>query len=332
MKTNVVHVLRSMEIIIVTSYIKKSFLASLMFAISLPVFAISGTIGKHNLILLGDYFGGEGHIYGTSVIGGNVHGNLEVGSRLDRANTYDDQVDALVVLGDINASQVRVLQNHALVHGGELNAKVDSNTTVRQVAQTDIDYANSVFDEVRGDAVFLNSLQANGSFSNGEFSYDGNDRLAVFNVDASDIDIQNQDLKLWKGAADTVVINVSGDNVQFRGNRNSSDFNLENAPNIVWNFHEATNVDFNNYSPAGSIIAPYAHLTGGDFDGAVAAKSYGGNRQFHYYLFEGASALPSTGGSNQANNTPAVNAPSSYGLMAFLAIAFLMRKHGERKR
>jgi len=318
-----------MEAFIVMNSIKKSCLVSLFLVFSLPLFALEGTIGKHNLILLGDYLGNEGHIYGTSVIGGDVHGNLEVGSRLDRANGYDEQVDAIVVLGDINSSQIRVLQNHALVYGGELNASIDSHTSRRVASQQDITYANSVFDEVRADASFLSSLQSTGSFSDGTFTNHGDGRLAVFNVNASDINVQNQDLKLLKGLADTIVINVSGDDVQFGGNRNgNSGFDLETAPNIVWNFHEATNVNFNNYSPAGSIIAPYAHINGGDFDGAVAARSYGGNRQFHYYLFEGASALPSPGDTIAT----AVNAPSTFGLMAFLVFAFLMRKHGEFQR
>jgi choice-of-anchor A domain-containing protein len=297
------------------------------------------TIGTHNLIILGDYAGSDGHVYGSAIIGGNVSGisngsggytnNLEIGSRLTSANGYDGDVDAVIVLGDINASQIRTLNGSSIVYGGALNANVDSHIPRRTASASDIAYANSVLNQVYTDSVVLKNLQTNGNFSNSNFSYTGSEQLAVFNVSAQDLSLPNQELRLNKGLADTVVINVSGKNVTFTGNNvGNSGFDLASAPNIVWNFYEAETVDFMNYSPKGSIIAPYAVVSGGDFDGAVAAKSYTGNRQFHFYLFDGSGDITP---SSNPNSTPVVSAPSNTAFILLIPILVLLNRLNKRQ-
>jgi len=58
------------------------------------------------------------------------------------------------------------------------------------------------------------------------------------------------------------------------------------ATNILWNFYEATSINFGSMRVNGSVLAPYAHVTGGNnFDGALAAKSFSGAVEVHDELF-----------------------------------------------
>jgi choice-of-anchor A domain-containing protein len=90
-----------------------------------------------------------------------------------------------------------------------------------------------------------------------------------------------------------VVINVSGSSITNAGgvNMNNGFSALANgsnigASNILWNFYEATSINFGSMRVNGSVLAPFADITMQiDFDGAVAARSYTGAGQVHNFLF-----------------------------------------------
>jgi len=125
------------------------------------------------------------------------------------------------------------------------------------------------------------------------FSYSGADDIAVFNLDGTSLFAQNSNWSLMAGNAQTVIINVSGTTVKNLGGVNMNNGfgahaggNNLGASNILWNFYEATSVDFGSMRVNGSVLAPLANVTTtNDFDGALAAKSYSGTGQVHNFLF-----------------------------------------------
>lgn len=267
-------------------------------ALVLSTFALQAValpLSEYNLILFEDYNYQGGEVEGRTLIGGdlNAHGQAPVfGTRLP--NPPDGL--GLGVVGDINANHIN-LNGGNLVHGGSLNANVNYNNGggAASVSQDPGLSIASIQQEINQGSSWYSSLGANGSFAGGELLYGGADSLAVFSLDATDIFAQNNSLKLFAGSADTVVINVGGTDIKagggvnLTGNGFSLDADSENLgpSNILWNFYEAEAIDFNNLAMVGSILAPYAHLTGGAvFDGSVAAMSYTGAREFHQFTFK----------------------------------------------
>jgi choice-of-anchor A domain-containing protein len=255
----------------------------------------SSTLGTYNLILLEDYNFQGGDVQGQVLIGGDLNANgraVEFGSRL--ANT-DTAIDAVTIMGDVNANQIRVLNDNNLVYGGALNVShVELNDGNDGAA---IYNANLSIDEVaaslHADSAYFASLSANGTYSDGIFNYVGTDSVAVFNVSAGDIFAQNSNLSLNWGDAETVIINVSAgdavanDIVVGGGVNLNNGFNGSEAfSNVLWNFYDAESIDFNSLAVKGSVLAPLATTRGGaSFDGSFAAVSYTGAREFHNYVF-----------------------------------------------
>ena len=95
------------------------------------------------------------------------------------------------------------------------------------------------------------------------------------------------------GDAETVIINVSAGSdlaneiVVGGGVNMNNGFNGSEAfSNVLWNFYNAENIDFNSLAVKGSVLAPLATTSGGaSFDGSFAAVSYTGAREFHNYVF-----------------------------------------------
>lgn len=255
----------------------------------------SNVLGTYNLILLEDYNFQGGDVEGQAFIGGDLNAQgrtAEFGSRL--ANT-DTAIDAVTIVGDVNANGIRVLRDNNLVYGGVLNASTvelndgDDGQAIYNPDVSITDIANSLY----ADTAYYASLTENGTYSNGTFNYSGTDEVAVFNVSASEVFAQNSSLNLIAGSAETIIINVSasdlpGNDIVIGGGVNSTgDFTQQsNYSNILWNFYDAESIDFNNLNVKGSVLAPFADTTGGSsFDGAFAAQSYTGAREFHNFVF-----------------------------------------------
>ena len=274
-------------------YLPQTLLAALSL-MALSASALAMPLSQYNLILFDDYHYQGGEVEGRTLIGASLHasGHSPVfGTRLPGP----PDSDGLTVVGDINANHIN-LNGGNLVYGGALNASVNFNSgggPASAIHTPGMSIAG-IQQELNQGASWYASLGNNGSFAAGELLYEGADSLAVFNLDATDIFAQNTSLKLFSGAAETVIINVAGTQitagggVNLTGNGFQFDANAQNvgARNILWNFYEAEAIDFNNLAMVGSILAPYAHISGGAvFDGSVAAMSYTGAREFHQYTF-----------------------------------------------
>ncbi len=255
----------------------------------------SSTLGTYNLILLEDYNFQGGDVQGQVLIGGDLNASghaAEFGSRLANTNTA---IDAVTIMGDVNANQIRVLNDNNLVYGGSLNVshvELNDGNDGKAIYNADLS-VDDVAASLHADSAYFASLSANGTYSDGIFNYIGTDSVAVFNVSADDIFAQNSNLLLNWGVAETVIINVSASNALANDIVVGGGVNLNNGfngseafSNVLWNFYDAESIDFNSLAVKGSVLAPLATTRGGaSFDGSFAAVSYTGAREFHNYVF-----------------------------------------------
>ncbi len=264
---------------------------------SFSAIAEDNLLGEYNLILLEDYNFSGGDVQGRTYIGGDLNAAghaVEFGSRLPNTDTA---IDAVTVAGDINANVVRVLRDNNLVYGGTLNAshvELNDGNDGQAIYNAQVG-VNTIASTIRADAAYYSSLTENGVFSNGTFNYAGTDDVAVFNVSADQIFAQNSNLSLNWGEAETVIINVAASSVSSSTdvvigggvNLNNGFTSNQAFSNVLWNFYDATSINFNSLAVKGSVLAPLASTSGGaSFDGAFAAVSYSGAREFHNFVFE----------------------------------------------
>ena len=249
------------------------------------VFALP--LSDYNLILFSDYHFQGGDVEGKTLIGGNLDASGYGAVFGSKAPEFGD---TLTVAGDVSATNL-TLEHGNLVYGGTLNVgnvNMNGGGTVMHSSAINL---SPIKQELQQASLGFSLMANNGLYdaSAKTLQYTGTDLTAVFNVTANDLFAQNTSLRLNSGTAQSVVINVAGKNITAGGGTNLVDgFRHSDigASNILWNFYEAESIDFNNLAMFGSVLATSADLTGGAvFDGAVAANSYVGGREFHNFLF-----------------------------------------------
>lgn len=116
--------------------------------------------------------------------------------------------------------------------------------------------------------------------------------VAIFQVAAADLFGNNlvQQMELTPGAATTVLINVTGASVDWSGNGNMVG-NFTNGQwrgRVLWNFTQATTINFRAHNFMGALLAPYAQLTtAANLDGAVAVRALTTSAEVHQPTFSG---------------------------------------------
>lgn len=256
----------------------------LICATSLSSLTLASPLNDYNLILTGDYHYKGGQVQGATFIGGSLNAAGQSPTLGTRAFA---NANGLTVAGNVRAANV-TLQRGNLVYGGSLQVQnVNMNGRSQTIiASADLSVASLAAQLEQESAAWAQQV-SNGTFSKGTLSYDGADGLAVFDLDFNQLFANNSNLKLSVGSASQVVINVRGSTVNMGGGVNlSSGFRSIGAANILWNFHEATNINFNGVGMVGAVLALNADTRGGAmFDGSFAARSYSGSRDFNQYGF-----------------------------------------------
>ncbi|WP_284218680.1 choice-of-anchor A family protein [Agaribacter marinus] len=294
--------------------------------------SVENTIGKHNLILIEDYNFTGGDVQGSAVIGGDLNANVaaEFGSRLENTDIAIDAVTVVGNVGDVNGGnvQIRVLKDNNFVYGGQIY----NNTTIElndgDDAQLIHNPAVSIADivaELHADTAYYAGLTANGTYANGQFNYSGTEDQVVFNVEAKDIFAQNSNLSLNGTSGRTVIINVATNGLTDNEIVLGGGINLNNGFNgnaafssVLWNFSDATRIDFGSLNVKGSVLAPYAHTFGSaNVDGAYAALSFTGAREFHNFTFNG---------DEPPTSTVSVPVPPMFWFILASAIALVYRR------
>lgn len=257
---------------------------------TISAMAAATPLNDYNLILFGDMnASGSVHVHGNSFIGGDLNGSSpEFANHLSKSLT----TDTVEVAGDLNASGWTKVNAGQLAYGGVNNlAGVNCNgnpyggsaSCVHQVSGLD-DKAAELYSTLQAESLYYQGLTATGSVDlvGDVFSYSGlATDLAVFNIAGADLFGQNSNWKLNFGAAGKVVINVSGSVMGNPGSVNLTSQGFGSYTNILWNFYEATSINFGN-NWKGSVLAINASVdTKNDFDGSLAAKTYVGSGQIH---------------------------------------------------
>lgn len=265
-------------------------LLTLAAAASLSAMASATPLSDYNLILFGDLNpSGSVHVHGTSFIGGDLNGSSpEFANQLNKSLT----IDTVEVVGNLNATGWTKVNAGQLAYGGTNNLSgVNCNGNpfggsagcVHQVSGLETKAA-ALYNQLQAESAFYSSLGSTGSVDLGAdlFAYTGlATDLAVFNIAGEDLFAANSNWQLNFGNAGKVVINVSGEVLGNPGSVNLSGSGFGDYSNILWNFYEATSINFGN-NWKGSVLALGAAVnTQNDFDGSLAADTYIGSGQIH---------------------------------------------------
>ncbi|MFC3114470.1 choice-of-anchor A family protein [Cellvibrio fontiphilus] len=255
----------------------------------------AGPLNDYNLILLGDLkvSGGSGHIEGKAFIGGNVV-NASVFAQKEPLNSTADTVKVVGNFASNSATHIdrgylayegnftgptNICNGAGLVPNGCLKKVTDGSLTAEKA---------SLFAQLQAESDFYRDLASSdntslvGDMNNKAFTYTGAATdLVVFNITVEQLTGPQWSLNLDFATALNVVINVSGTTFNAGTTKNGTNSFRNNMNHVLWNFYEATNLNFGD-SWYGSVLALNATIkTNSNLDGAIAAKSYEGNGEIH---------------------------------------------------
>ena len=224
--------------------------------------SLDETLGTFNLVT--QSYTGNQEVEGRAWIGSTLSG---VTGQFGFASPDDGQGFAeLTVIGDIENSTINLTPDTSAIATGSLvNSTVNNGSFTENAAQVPpIDFSQYVLDSAHiatlGTADVDTSDQNNIVFGGG----------TVVNVDIADLSSGGYSFDF--ADSDFVIVNVSGTTGQF--GLNALGGASDDAPQVLWNFFEATDVQINT-AVEGHILAPLAHLSGfsGSTEGSVIAGS-----------------------------------------------------------
>jgi choice-of-anchor A domain-containing protein len=116
--------------------------------------------------------------------------------------------------------------------------------------------------------------------------------VAVFQVSGAELFSNGlvQQIELSPGNAAAIVINVTGSTIDWSGNGNMvGEFtNSIWRSRVIWNFPQATSINFGSHNMMGAVLAPYAALTtSANLDGSVAVRALTTSAEVHQPTFVG---------------------------------------------
>ncbi|KXI29765.1 choice-of-anchor A family protein [Paraglaciecola hydrolytica] len=258
-------------------------------------------VGNYNLFLQNDFKNNGGvHIHGKAFVGGDWTTNVNQPGA--DALTGSNSVDAVTVLGELKGSGSLTINNgNNVVYGTKaagfgltLNNTGGKIGTATQIS--DSSYNNqfsTIWNQAVNDSQHFKTLASTGAVSEvqegkkGIFQNDNTLDLNVFNINSSSfISNGNGEIEFLTTPSAPVVINVGGTGIINIGAKPLGNFINASGANVLWNFYEATQINF-TARWVGSILAPNAHInySGGDIDGSIVAMSLEGNSQLHNVLY-----------------------------------------------
>jgi len=227
----------------------------------------------------------SGNLEDVSDYNGNAYvgGNVTAGNSFDAGTSDTGGMPAgnysLAVAGNINGGGTIDVDHGNVVVGGTTSGRtidINGGGTLTQGNPSAV--PSSPVAQVASASQYWSGLAANSSaaVANNQITFNcaANSSVAVFNVTASQLFAQNQNLILNPSSSTVqVLINVSGTSATEVGGENFSG-NFQNWANrVVLNFYQATSVAFNG-GVDGYVVAPDATVTGNSpIIGGVAAAN-----------------------------------------------------------
>lgn len=245
-----------------------------------------GVAGDFNTFVFND-FSGSSDTEGRLAVGGNAHlEHYSVGDKLQPGAG-----DVLVVGGDLTYTGGRVYNGDIRVGGAanlpgyDLTHEGDTHVGVGLPFSFAAEQSRLT---ALSQTLAQTGATGSSSYQWGTITLAGNGATTqVFNLDGQQLlDANNI---TFSGIADgaTVVVNVSGNNAGFT-NMGMQGFDTIRE-NVIFNFHEATDLLIAGVGVQGSILAPNAHVDaqGGVIWGTTVASSWNGPVQQNNAPFTG---------------------------------------------
>lgn len=253
-------------------------------------------------------------IEGRTFVGNNFTGGNSANLGIHMKSSTPSTDRTFVVGNNIVSGNPLNLQRGSLYIDGTTNGRIiNYNGGGSLVADHSIDASLA---EIRGYSIAqsqaLSSMLSDSTVSlpsGGQpgptkfFATGGADGLAVFNVNAADIfsNSLGQQFELIVDANTTnVLINVSGSTVNWTNGNMVGNFTSNYwQGHTLWNFYEATTINFNSFNFNGGILAPNASITtSANIDGLVVANNLTTTAEVHLpdsnsttaYAYEGYTA------------------------------------------
>lgn len=250
-------------------------------------------------------------IEGRTIVGGDITSKSSANFGIKLKNKVPKKDLVLRVQGNVVAGSPLQLNAGSLELGGSLNGRiVNYNGGGSLVSNPKADY-REIFSDLTLASQNLatygaNSealLIANGPGQPGPFRMTASpdsSGLAVFSINAQNLfgnKLAQQIELITKGASD-ILINVAGKSVNWTAGNMVGDLTKEYwRERVVWNFYEATSVDFGSKNMMGQVLAPYASVTAsGNIDGSIFAKNLTTTSEVHFPGYNGSiTVIPEPG-------------------------------------
>lgn len=280
----------------------------------------------YNLVLTNNLSGAV-HVEGAAFVGGDL-----IATQMSEFNHKDLtplSFDGLEVAGNISG-HLKIMHGETAVYNTkDASAQIDC-LGLANCATGGADLsgkAATLGGEMSSLAATYAALTANASaLINGNqvrLQYTGTDDVAIFTVNASDIFFQNSGIDLVLGAATRAIINVIGDVVNITNTNLNGQWNYSNT---LWNFVDASVVNFNHMAVKGSVLAASADVfNAAGFDGSLYAQSYTNTslREIHGFFWTPPVLTP---------ETPVVDVPEPSLLLLLLGCLGLLGLMHMRRR
>ena len=235
-------------------------------------------IGGANLYSLGSF----------NPTGAQVEGSLLVGKDMNAANytvntsnkdAFGSSAYALVVGGNLNYNSGSI-QNGSYYVGG--TTAISSNTglnTATRSTTSPVFFAD-LSTTMKSTSTALAAVAKTGTTTvqyGGMTLTGGSGNVQVFDIKSSDLGAVNYFNFANLSAKETLILNVSGTDVNMSGGGNFG------AYNVLFNFYEATRLDFSNVALYGTVLAPLATVVsnGGDIYGSAVVGNWASSTTLH---------------------------------------------------
>lgn len=293
---------------------------------------------QFNLVVFTDMTGGH-DVEGRALIQGNLNGGNTTPFFIRGTTAPASAYPALTVGGNLNAP-VNMNDGGGIAVGGNVTGMVNMNgggtATVAGSVTGTIQGGPTVLGPVdvpdfapvmKALSAQLQALTANATAqiagSKATFNATGLGSTAVFDIDGDTFFSAMNELDFVLGGATTIVINVSGleldPNENFLGGVGATI-----ADNVIWNFYEATDIDFGT-EYFGAILAPYAEVTNVNaLNGAVIVDKFTQGGEVHQHPFAG--DLPDPAPTPDPVPEPSALALLGLGLLGLASTARRRRK------
>ncbi|MFZ4289694.1 choice-of-anchor A family protein [Variovorax sp. HJSM1_2] len=297
-----------------------------------------GLAGEFNLVSLNDFNASNASIQGAVAVGGNFTAS---GYSINGGNdAYAG--DALVVGGNLSFKNGSISNGNVAVGGSKTTSGLgfsgvwESGAASVPFAQLAADMANL--------STSLSTLGSTGqtAIQWGGMSFTGsNSAVEVFNVAGADLYSVTYSSLSQLAAGSTIILNISGDVAGFKGGTPNAFGNY----NVLYNFYEATDLNFDGVGIVGSILAPFATVSGGSgqingnvvvgaWESNIAINNSHGFTTTEVAAFEGLDRGTADKGGNTGNVVNSVPEPGSLALMllAFAAAVMSSMRAGKNRR